>query len=30
VQLTSDPDWASAPAIETAVSVARFLLGDSA
>jgi AcrR family transcriptional regulator len=30
VQLTSDPDWASTPAIETAVSVARFLLGDSA
>ncbi|MEA2397027.1 MAG: hypothetical protein QOK25_583 [Thermoleophilaceae bacterium] len=30
VQLTSDPEWASTPAIETAVSVARFLLGDSA
>jgi AcrR family transcriptional regulator len=30
VQLTSDPEWASTHAIETAVSVARFLLGDSA
>jgi AcrR family transcriptional regulator len=29
VQLTSDLDWASSPAVDTAVSVARFLLGES-
>jgi AcrR family transcriptional regulator len=28
VQLTSDTEWASSAAVETAVSVARFLLGD--
>ena len=28
VQLTSDTDWASSDAVETAVSVARYLLGD--
>ena len=30
VQLTSDVDWASSTAVGTAVSVARFLLGDPA
>ena len=30
VQLTSDTDWASSDAVDTAVSVARFLLGDAA
>jgi AcrR family transcriptional regulator len=30
VQLTSDADWASSAAVDTAVSVARFLLGDPA
>ena len=29
VQLTSDADWASSEAVDTAVSVARFLLGES-
>jgi AcrR family transcriptional regulator len=29
VQLTSDADWASSDAVDTAVSVARFLLGES-
>jgi AcrR family transcriptional regulator len=29
VQLASDTGWASAAAVDTAVSVARFLLGDS-
>jgi AcrR family transcriptional regulator len=29
VQLTSDVDWPSASAVDTAVAVARFLLGDS-
>ena len=28
VQLTSDTDWASSAAVDTAVAVARFLLGD--
>jgi AcrR family transcriptional regulator len=28
VQLTSDADWASSAAVDTAVSVARFLLGE--
>ena len=28
VQLTSDADWASSDAVDTAVSVARYLLGD--
>jgi AcrR family transcriptional regulator len=28
VQLTSDTDWASSEAVDTAVSVARFLLGE--
>ena len=28
VQLTSDTDWASSDAVDTAVSVARYLLGD--
>lgn len=28
VQLTSDADWASSDAVDTAVSVARFLLGE--
>jgi len=28
VQLTSDSDWASSDAVDTAVAVARFLLGD--
>jgi AcrR family transcriptional regulator len=27
VQLTSDPDWDGAPTVDTAVAVARFLLG---
>jgi AcrR family transcriptional regulator len=30
VQLTSDADWASTAAVDTAVTVARFLLGDPA
>jgi AcrR family transcriptional regulator len=29
VQLTSDADWASSEAVDTAVAVARFLLGES-
>ena len=27
VQLTSDPDWDGAPTVDTAIAVARFLLG---